>query len=102
MTELNLLGSAVHLLPPSPPSVLDPLLSRQHVIAPSPAFAPQGKAGTAACPRLDEELGDSQGTYLGGAESQHERLLGSKVLLSNTLHVVTLATFQMALGPFTL
>lgn len=44
------------------------------------------------------ELGAGQGTCPGLAESQHERLLGFKVLLSNMLHVVT---FTTVLGPFT-
>lgn len=57
-------------------------------------------AGAGACPGLAPELGDSQGTYLGGAESQSKRLLGSKVLLNNTLNVVTLATLQNGPQPF--
>lgn len=81
--------------------------SMWHIMAPSqpqpPQLHPMDKqaqlAGAGACPDLAAELGHSQDTYLGGAESQSKRLLGSKVLLNNTWHVVTLTTFQNAPQP---
>lgn len=85
-------------------------MSRQHVTclgtltASAPWLHPMDKqaqlAGAGARPGLAAELGDSQGTCLGGAESQSERLLGSKVLLNNTSNVVTLSTFQNGPQPF--
>lgn len=86
---MRLLHSAVLLSPISLPSnrLLSCPDSMWHALVPPQPLCPwlqRHLAGAGAWSGIAAEWKDSQGTHLGGAESQRERLLASRVLLDNT------------------